>query len=82
MREGIHPDYDYVIFRDVSSNTDFRVRSTCKSDKTVVWEDGETYPLIHLDVSSASHPFYTGKERKAAAEGRIAKFNKRFRSGQ
>lgn len=84
MRKGIHPDYDYVIFRDTSCGKEFRIRSTCKSDQTIVWEDGKTYPLINLDVSSASHPMYTGKERQVTAEGRIARFNKRFgkRPGQ
>lgn len=80
MRKNIHPDYDYVIFRDTSCGRDFRIRSTCKSDQTVVWEDGKTYPLISLDVSSASHPVYTGEKRQAKAEGRIAQFNKRFGS--
>lgn len=78
MKNDIHPDYDYVIFRDTSCGRDFRIRSTCKSDQTVTWEDGKTYPLIALDVSSASHPMYTGEKRQAKAEGRIAQFNKRF----
>lgn len=78
MRKGIHPEYDYVVFRDTSVGRDFRVRSTCKSNQTVVWEDGNTYPLIHLDISSASHPFYTGEKRQAKAEGRIARFEKRY----
>ena len=78
MKKGIHPEYDYVIFRDTSCSRDFRIRSTCKSNQTVVWEDGKTYPLINLDVSSASHPVYTGEKRKVQSEGRIAQFNKRF----
>lgn len=78
MRKDIHPEYDYVIFRDTSCGRDFKIRSTCKSDKTVVWEDGNTYPLVHLDISSASHPMYTGEKRKVTSEGRIAQFNKRF----
>ena len=78
MKKNIHPDYDYVVFRDTSCGRDFHIRSTCKSDQTVVWEDGKTYPLISLDVSSASHPVYTGEKRQAKAEGRIAQFNKRF----
>lgn len=84
MRKGIHPEYDYVIFRDTSCGREFRIRSTCTSDQTTVWEDGKTYPLINLDVSSASHPMYTGQERQVTAEGRIARFNKRFgkRPGQ
>ncbi len=78
MRKGIHPEYDYVIFRDTSCGRDFKIRSTCKSDQTVVWEDGNTYSLVNLDVSSASHPVYTGEKRQVKAEGRIAQFNKRF----
>lgn len=79
MKKGIHPEYDYVIFRDSSCGKDFKIRSTCKSDQTVIWEDGKTYPLILLDVSSASHPAYTGKQREAKTEGRIAQFNSRFK---
>lgn len=78
MKKNIHPEYDYVIFRDTSCGRDFRIRSTCKSDQTIVWEDGNTYPLINLDVSSASHPAYTGEARQVKSEGRIAQFNKRF----
>lgn len=78
MNKAIHPDYDYVVFRDTSCNRSFRIRSTCKSDQTIVWEDGNTYPLINLDISSASHPMYTGEERQVKSEGRVAQFNKRF----
>lgn len=78
MKKDIHPDYGYVIFRDTSCGRDFRIRSTCKSDQTIVWEDGNTYPLVTLDISSASHPIYTGEKRQVTAEGRIAQFNKRF----
>ena len=82
MKKGIHPESNYVIFRDTSCGKDFRIRSTCTSDKTVVWEDGNTYPLVNIDVSSASHPFYTGERHKATSEGRIAQFNKRFGTRQ
>lgn len=78
MKKDIHPDYGYVIFRDTSCGRGFRIRSTCKSDQTIVWEDGNTYPLVTLDISSASHPIYTGEKRQVTAEGRIAQFNKRF----
>ncbi len=82
MKKGIHPEYDYVIFRDTSAGKDFRIRSTMTSKQTVVWVDGKTYPLVNLDVSSASHPFYTGGKQKAKAEGRIARFEKRFAKRQ
>lgn len=78
MKKNIHPSYDYVVFRDVSCDKTFRIRSTCKSNQTIVWEDGKTYPLINLDISSASHPVYTGEQRQAKAEGRVAQFSKRF----
>jgi len=78
MRKSIHPAYDYVIFRDTSCGKMFRIRSTCQSKETLVWEDGKTYPVINLDISSASHPMYTGEQRIVSNEGRIARFNKRF----
>lgn len=78
MQKNIHPKYDYVVFRDTSCGRMFRIRSTCTSSETIEWEDGKTYPLINLDVSSASHPVYTGQERQTTAEGRVARFNKRF----
>ncbi|MBA4501751.1 type B 50S ribosomal protein L31 [Marinobacterium marinum] len=78
MKDGIHPESNYVIFRDTSCGKTFRIRSTCKPTETIVWDDGETYPLVNLDISSASHPIYTGEQRKASNEGRVARFNKRF----
>lgn len=78
MRKGIHPAYDYVVFRDTSCGATFRIRSTCTSKQTIVWDDGKTYPVIDLDVSSASHPFYTGEQRRVSAEGRVARFQQRF----
>ncbi len=78
MKKGIHPAYGYVVFRDTSCGATFRIRSTCTSQQTIVWEDGQTYPVIDLDVSSASHPFYTGEQRRVSAEGRVARFQQRF----
>jgi len=78
MKKNIHPDYDYVVFRDGSCGKTFRIRSTCKPSETIVWEDGKTYPLYNLDVSSASHPAYTGEQRKVSSEGRVARFKQRF----
>lgn len=78
MKKHLHPDYGYVVFRDTSCGETFRIRSTCTSSETIVWDDGKTYPLVNLDISSASHPFYTGKQRKASGEGRAARFEKRF----
>lgn len=82
MKHGIHLAYDYVVFFDTSCGAKFLIRSTCTSDKTIVWDDGKTYPLINIDVSSASHPVYTGERRKSTNEGRIARFNQRFAGNQ
>lgn len=79
MKKNIHPELRYVIFRDPSADKDFRMLSTLTSDKTVVWEDGETYPLVVLDVSSASHHAYTGYKRDVSSEGRVAQFKRRYR---
>lgn len=81
MKKGIHPEYRLVVFRDTSCGAEFCVGSTCKTDLTTTWEDGKTYPLVNIDISSASHPAYTGKQRDVSSEGRIARFNKRFRRG-
>ncbi len=78
MKDGIHPKYNEVIFQDASCGFTFKTRSTVKTNQTVTWEDGKVYPLIIVDVSSASHPFYTGKTKFVDAAGRVDKFNKKF----
>ncbi|MGQ0464517.1 MAG: type B 50S ribosomal protein L31 [Sporichthyaceae bacterium] len=78
MKEGIHPDYDYVVFRDKDANYAFLTRSTARSKATVEWTDGRTYPVIDVEISSASHPFYTGKARVLDTAGRVEKFNRRY----
>lgn len=78
MKPGIHPNYRPVLFHDVAANAFWLIGSTMDTDKTYVHSDGRSYPYVMLDVSSASHPVYTGQERKAKAEGRVAGFNKRF----
>ncbi|WP_110686530.1 type B 50S ribosomal protein L31 [Salinicola aestuarinus] len=80
MRSGIHPDYRQVIFYDSSVDAYFKIGSTMTSNETIEWEDGNTYPLVNLDISSASHPFYTGKQREVGSEGRAAQFQRRFGS--
>ncbi|GAA4389084.1 MULTISPECIES: type B 50S ribosomal protein L31 [Brevibacterium] len=79
MKKDIHPEYDVVVFNDLSSGTKFLTRSTVKSDKTIEWEDGNTYPLIDVEISSASHPFYTGKQRILDSAGRVEKFKDRYK---
>ncbi|MEO7023165.1 MAG: type B 50S ribosomal protein L31, partial [Leifsonia sp.] len=60
MKTDIHPDYAPVVFRDLASGATFLTRSTVTSEKTIEWEDGNTYPVIDVEISSESHPFYTG----------------------
>lgn len=78
MKPGIHPDYHPVVFRDRSANFSFLTRSTATSDRTVEWEDGNTYPVVDVEVSSASHPFYTGTARVVDSAGRIEQFRRRY----
>jgi len=79
MKTGIHPDYREVVFQDVTSGFSFLTRSTVSAKETIAWEDGNEYPLVKLDVSSESHPFYTGKQNLNTAAGQVDKFNKRFK---
>lgn len=78
MKPGIHPDYQKVIFLDSTTDYKFLSGSTRKSKETMTWEDGNEYPVIRLDISSDSHPFYTGRQKFASADGRVERFNKKF----
>jgi large subunit ribosomal protein L31 len=78
MKTGIHPEYRKVVFQDVSSDFSFLTRSTMDSKETIKWEDGEEYPLVKIDVSSASHPFYTGKHKVLDSGGRVDRFKRRY----
>ncbi len=79
MKQGIHPEsYRFVIFKDMSNGHSFLSRSTAPSKETATWEDGNEYPLIKLEISNTSHPFYTGKNVLVDTAGRIDKFNKRY----
>jgi len=81
MKKDIHPkEYREVLFHDISVDEYILVRSTLKTEETKKWKDGNIYPYCPLDVSSASHPFYTGKQKLVDTEGRIDRFNKRFGS--
>ncbi|MFJ7909113.1 type B 50S ribosomal protein L31 [Kitasatospora sp. NPDC096204] len=82
MKPGIHPDYRPVVFRDKTGGLAFLTRSTATSTQTVEWEDGNTYPVIDVEVSSASHPFYTGKTRVLDAQGRVERFRRRYGTTQ
>lgn len=80
MKQGIHPEYKEVIFLDSGANFSFLTRSTLetKNRETMKWEDGKEYPVIKVEISSASHPFYTGKHKVMDTAGRIEKFNQRY----
>ncbi|MEU8947859.1 type B 50S ribosomal protein L31 [Streptomyces sp. NPDC048489] len=82
MKPGIHPAYGPVVFRDRAGGFAFLTRSTLTSDKTVEWEDGCLYPVVDVEISSASHPFYTGTARVLDTAGRVERFERRYgRSG-
>ena len=79
MKKDIHPQYKEVVFLDTTSDFKFITRSTMTSDETIKWEDGNEYPLVKIEVSSASHPFYTGKKIFLDTAGRVEKFNKKYK---
>ncbi|MFZ3230045.1 MAG: type B 50S ribosomal protein L31 [Pseudobdellovibrio sp.] len=78
MKDGLHPKVRTVVFRDMSCEFSFLGTSTMDSKEKIKWEDGQEYPLIKVEISSASHPFYTGKQRIMDTEGRIDRFKKRY----
>lgn len=80
MKNGIHPAYGPVVFRDLASGDTFLTRSTVTSEKTIEWTDGNTYPVHDVEISSVSHPFYTGKQRILDSAGRVEKFNNRYKN--
>ena len=79
MKQGIHPEiYRFVVFKDMSNGESFLSKSTTNTKETILWEDGKEYPLIKLEISNTSHPFYTGKNMLVDTAGRIDKFKKRY----
>jgi len=80
MQVEIHPNYEPIVFRDLASGVSFLTRATITSDKTIEWEDGKTYPVHDVEISSESHPFYTGKQRIMDAAGRVERFNDRYKN--
>jgi len=78
VKQNTHPKYEAIVFNDLASGTQFLTRSTATSSKTIEWEDGNTYPVIDVEISSESHPFYTGKQRIMDSAGRVERFNARF----
>jgi large subunit ribosomal protein L31 len=79
MKKGIHPEnYRFVVFKDMSNGVSFLSKSTTNTKETTVFEDGKEYPLIKIEISNTSHPFYTGKNMLVDTAGRIDKFKKRY----
>ncbi|MGP4087904.1 type B 50S ribosomal protein L31 [Streptomyces sp. KR55] len=78
MRSGIHPETRPVVFRDRAADVVFLTRSTATSARTIEWEDGNTYPLVDVEISSASHPFHTGASRVVDTAGRVERFERRY----
>ncbi|MFF3390157.1 type B 50S ribosomal protein L31 [Streptomyces sp. NPDC002669] len=78
MKPGLHPAYRPVVFRDKAANFAFLTRSTLTGNRTVEWEDGNTYPVVDVEISSASHPFCTGTARVLDTAGRVERFERRY----
>lgn len=78
MKKSTHPRYDFVVIRDAASDFAMLTRSTQTSKESILWTDGNHYPLISVEVSSASHPFYTGQHKIMDSAGRIEKFNRKY----
>lgn len=79
MKQGIHPEYREIVFKDITTDFAFLTRSTMRTTETIQWEDGKEYPLAKVEISSASHPFYTGTQRLVDAEGRVERFMKKYK---
>ncbi|MFV0286904.1 MAG: type B 50S ribosomal protein L31 [Demequina sp.] len=82
MKKGIHPRYEPVVFRDKSADFAFLTRSTATSSQTITWEDGNEYPVIDVEISAASHPFYTGQAKVMDTAGRVERFRRRYGKAQ
>lgn len=78
MKTDIHPKFHEVVFKDISCDFELKTWSTVHAKDTITWKDGKEYPLIKVDISSASHPFYTGQQRLMDTEGRAEKFRKKY----
>ena len=80
MKKDIHPkEYRMVVFKDMSNDYSFLSKSTIQTKETILWEDGLEYPLVKLEISHTSHPFYTGKMKLIDTAGRVDKFKSRYK---
>lgn len=82
MKKGIHPNYRPVVFQDTAANFSFLTSSCAETDETIKWEDGKEYPLYKLEISSASHPFFTGKMKLVDTTGRVQKFQQKYQKSK
>ena len=78
MRSDIHPNYRPVVFQDLSEGVNFVIRSTVETDDTIPLDDGAEYPLVKVEISSASHPFFTGTMKIVDTAGRVERFERRY----
>ena len=78
MKQDIHPNYRPVVFQDLSEGTNFVIRSTVETDDTITLDDGVEYPLVKVEISSASHPFFTGTMKIVDTAGRVERFERRY----
>lgn len=78
MKPDMHPNYRFVVFQDVSNGFKFLTKSTIKTKDTIQWDDGETYPLVNVDISAASHPFYTGQQKLMDTAGRVERYYRKY----
>lgn len=78
MKKDIHPGYRDVVFQDIGADFAFLTRSTVKTRDTITWTDGQEYPLVKVEVSSRSHPFYTGKQKIVDTAGRVDRFRRKY----
>jgi large subunit ribosomal protein L31 len=78
MKKDIHPNYREVVFQDIGADFAFLTRSTVKTKDTITWTDGKDYPLVKVEVSSQSHPFYTGKQKIVDTAGRVDRFRRKY----
>ena len=79
MKKDLHPNYRPVVFKDEGAGFAFLSRSTVETKDSIVWEDGQEYPLLKLDISSASHPFFTGQQNIVDTAGRVERFRRKYK---
>ncbi|SVA73645.1 uncharacterized protein METZ01_LOCUS126499 [marine metagenome] len=78
MKQDIHPNYRPVVFQDLAEGANFVIRSTVQTDDTITLDDGVEYPLVKVEISSASHPFFTGTMKIVDTAGRVERFERRY----